>query len=226
MKEQSKWTHSLRPLGLVLSLLLTLGLAACGKNAGKTTGPTAKSSDCSACESALAEKSERIKRLDQAIARRKALQDELNTKLAGLVSAGKVKVRWRRGLLIIELPNQLLFALGKADLSPEGRQMITEVAQHVKGITDRRFLVAGHTDNIPVKKKNSTFKSNWELSLMRASTVLQTMLDAGVPPGTIGAAGFGEHDPVSANDDEASRAQNRRTEIVLIPNLEGLLSVE
>ena len=226
MKKPSYWTYNLRPFGLVLSLLFTLGLMACGKNAGKTTGPTTTASDCSACESALAEKSARIQRLDQAIARRKALQDELNSKLAKLVSAGKVKVRWRRGLLIVELPNQLLFGLGKADLSPEGRETITEVAQHLKDITDRRFLIAGHTDNIPVKKKNSTFKSNWELSLMRASTVLQTMLDAGVPPGVIGAAGFGEHDPIATNDDDGSRAQNRRTEIVIIPNLEGLLSVE
>jgi len=78
--------------------------------------------------------------------------------------------------------------------------------------------VAGHTDNVPVKR-GGRFDSNWELSTARATTVVELMVREGVPPDQLAAAGFGEHDPIASNETPEGRQQNRRLEIMLMPKL-------
>src|SRR5262249_49992540 len=92
------------------------------------------------------------------------------------------------------------------------------------GLQDRHFLVAGHTDNVPIR--SGRWKSNWELSTARAIEVTLFLIAHGMKPQVLAAAGYGEFDPVSANDTAQNRAQNRRIEIVLQPNLSDLPSLE
>jgi len=145
-------------------------------------------------------------------------------KLKSMIDAGQLKVVIREGRMLIALPNDVLFDSGKTDLKPEAKTNLATVAQVLSGISDRHFLVAGHTDNVPIH--TSRFASNWELSTQRAVEVTRLLVDKGMRPEVLAAAGYGEFDPVAPNDSPEHRALNRRIEIVLQPNLAELPSLE
>lgn len=134
-----------------------------------------------------------------------------------LIDAGKLKVKVARGRMIVELPSDVLFGSGSIDLSEAGKTSISEVGAIFVTIKDREFQIEGHTDNQPIK--TARFPSNWELAAGRAIAVSQILIKAGLPPERVSAASFGEFRPVAANDKPESRAQNRRIEIVLVPDL-------
>ncbi|HWU86883.1 MAG TPA: OmpA family protein, partial [Kofleriaceae bacterium] len=100
---------------------------------------------------------------------------------------------------------------------------LSEVVKILMQFKDRRFVVAGHTDNQPIK--TAEFKNNWYLSTARANSVVQFMIKQKFPAKNLAAAGYGEFDPVAKNDTETTREQNRRIEIILVPNLEELPSL-
>jgi chemotaxis protein MotB len=87
---------------------------------------------------------------------------------------------------------------------------------------DRSFLIAGHTDNTPVKADATAYHSNWELSVLRATNAVAFLQQAGVPPTQLGAAGSGEHMPDATNDNEKGRKENRRLEIIVMPKLDEI----
>jgi chemotaxis protein MotB len=97
------------------------------------------------------------------------------------------------------------------------------VAVIFRSIGDRKFQVAGDTDNVPIHTER--FPSNWELSTARAVEVVRYLIAQGVRPDVLSAAGYGEFDPVASNDDASSRARNRRIEITLQPNIDELVAV-
>ena len=99
---------------------------------------------------------------DKRLAAFKALGD----KLRKMIDAGKLEVTVRRGRMIVKLPAEVLFASGSAQLSPEGHRAATRSRRALQQFSDRRFMVAGHTDNVPIGPSN--YKSNWELSTARA----------------------------------------------------------
>jgi chemotaxis protein MotB len=144
----------------------------------------------------------------------------LTAKFQKMIDSGKLKIGFRNGLMIVKLPAGILFASGKADLSEEGGVTVTEVGAVLKDLTNRRFLIAGHTDNVPLKR--GKFKDNWELSTARALVVSRWLVEQGMNPKAIAAAGYSEFDPVADNANEAGRQENRRIEIVLMPNIEEL----
>jgi chemotaxis protein MotB len=145
-------------------------------------------------------------------------------KLRSMVDSGKIKVTIRNGRMLLALPNDVLFDSGKTALKADGKEAIAKVAQVLATIGDRHFLVGGHTDNVPIK--NAKFRSNWELSTARAVEVVQLLLTGGMKPQVLGAAGYAESDPVVANDTPEHKAQNRRIEIVLEPNLSDLPNLD
>lgn len=130
------------------------------------------------------------------------------------------------GRLVVQLPNSILFDFGKAELKPEGKEALDKVADVLRQTPKRNFLLAGHTDNIPVGKKNPKFKSNWELSMRRSLAVMEYLVTSGIDPALLGAAGYGEHHPVSDNGTEEGRARNRRTEIIVMPTLNEIPKME
>jgi chemotaxis protein MotB len=170
------------------------------------------------------------KRLEEARRQKAAAEAQAATfrnlvaKLRSMIDAGQLKVTIRNGRMLIVLPNDVLFDSGRIDLKAAGKTTLTQVAQVLAGITDRRFLVAGHTDNVPIK--TARFPSNWELSTGRAVEVAKLLVGSGMRPEAVGAAGYAEFAPVSANDTIESRAQNRRIEIILEPNLSDLPNLE
>jgi chemotaxis protein MotB len=170
-------------------------------------------------EAELAELRRQKEAAEKRIAAYKALQD----KFRALVDTGKLQVVFRNGQMTLKLPSGILFPSGSADLSKGGQQALTEVTAVLMQFKDRRFLVAGHTDNQPIRTK--LFPNNWFLSTARANSVVQHMIKEGFPAKNLAAAGYAEFDPVSPNDTDPGREQNRRIEIILVPNLEELPSL-
>ncbi len=155
------------------------------------------------------------------IAERRAAQyRKLNEKFASMVASGKLTVKIRGGKMVIQLDNAILFDPGKVKLRKAGQEALVEIAKILQDFSDRQFLVAGHTDNVPVSGKK--FGSNWALSTARAVEVVSFLQTNGVDPKAMAAAGYGEHDPVAPNDTAESRTLNRRIEIILMPNLDEL----
>jgi chemotaxis protein MotB len=145
-------------------------------------------------------------------------------KLRSMIDSGQLKVAIRDGRMIIQLPNDVLFDSGKTAIKTDGQTALTKVAQALSTIPDRHFIVAGHTDNVPIH--TSRFPSNWELSTRRAVEVTEYLVSNGMKPGVLAAAGYGEYDPIAANDSPDHMAQNRRIEIVLEPNIADLPSMD
>ncbi len=141
-------------------------------------------------------------------------------KFKALIEGGKLKVKIKGGKMMLELPSAILFESGKADLSEMGKATLSEVAAVLVDIPDREFQVAGHTDNVPIK--SNKFPSNWELSTARAVEVVKFLQAMGVQPTSLSAAGYAEYKPSVGNDTEDGKAQNRRIEIILMPNLDEL----
>ncbi|ACY19166.1 OmpA/MotB family protein [Haliangium ochraceum] len=151
---------------------------------------------------------------------------QLYDRFQALVDTGKLQVDFRNGQMVLKLPSEVLFPSGRAKLSDKGQEALSEVLNILMEFKDRRFLVAGHTD--AVKIRGGRFKDNWDLSTARAVSVVDYMVEAGFDPNNLGAAGYGEFDPVAPNDTAENRALNRRIEIILVPDLSELpnLTVE
>jgi len=137
-----------------------------------------------------------------------------------MIASGKLRVRIVRGRMVVELSENILFDSGRADLKTEGQAALTEVASVLASIQDRDFQIAGHTDNIPIK--SARFPSNWHLSTARALTVTTYLAEHGVTAARLSAAGYADTQPAASNDTPDGRQQNRRIEIVLMPNLDEL----
>jgi chemotaxis protein MotB len=142
----------------------------------------------------------------------------LTARFQKMIDSGKIQVAFRNGQMIMKLPSGILFASGKADLSKDGQTTLAEVGGVLKEFSDRKFLIAGHTDNVPLPA-HGRFKDNWELSTARALTVARSLVKEGVTQQSLGAAGYAEFDPVATNESEEGRQENRRIEIVVVPNI-------
>jgi chemotaxis protein MotB len=167
---------------------------------------------------------EELRRQKAAAEARAATFRGLVEKLRSMIDSGQLKVSIRNGRMLIVLPNDVLFDSGRTDLRVAGQATLKQVALVLAGIADRRFLVAGHTDNVPIH--TARFPSNWELSTARAVEVAKLLIAGGMKAEGLGAAGYAEFDPVGTNGTPEGRALNRRIEIILEPNLSDLPSLD
>lgn len=148
----------------------------------------------------------------------------LIARFRSLIDAGKLKVKIVEGRMVVVLATDILFGSGSASLSKDGKAAIAEVGQVLATIPKRGFQVEGHTDNVPIG--TAQYPSNWELAAARSITVLKSMIDAGLPAERISAASFGDTRPVASNDSKETKAQNRRIEIIIVPDLSQLPGFE
>jgi chemotaxis protein MotB len=178
---------------------------------------------------ALDEYKARAAQLERIKQRFEALRD----KLKKLTELG-LKVEIRRNRMVIRLPGDVLFASGQDKLRPEGQKVLDAVAEVIRKdaqLSARYFQVAGHTDDKPLL--GGRFGDNWGLSVMRAREVLVYLIapidpkkgGGGLSPTRLHAAGYGETDPVVKNDTDEGRQQNRRVELVLMPDVEEMLDL-
>jgi chemotaxis protein MotB len=141
-----------------------------------------------------------------------------SSKLASLIEMGRLTIKIRNGQVVINLPADVLFPSGRATLTEKGMASLSEVVKVLYAYKDRRFIVAGHTDNRKIAPGNS-FPDNWILSQTRALNVVQYMVEQGFQPTSLAAAGYAENDPVADNSTAEGRAKNRRIEVILVPDL-------
>jgi chemotaxis protein MotB len=167
---------------------------------------------------------EELRKQREAAEMRLATFRKLIQRFQSMIDAGQLKVIARNGRMLISMPDNVLFDSGKTELKPGGVTALGKVAEVLVSIADRNFVVAGHTDDVPIHTPR--FPSNWELSTARAVDVVNFLVAHGMKAQSLSAAGYGEFDPVATNDSPEHRALNRRIEIVLQPNLAELPSFE
>lgn len=155
--------------------------------------------------------------------RAKAFRD-LVAKFKAMMDSGKLQVEIRNGLMLVKLPDNILFDPGKAELKKEGQEAMAQVTKILIDVEGRKFQVAGHTDNRPIK--SGRYRSNWDLSTARALTVVELMIKEGMDARRLSAAGYADSLPVDNNDTDDGRRKNRRIEIVLVPNIEDLPAMD
>ena len=163
-----------------------------------------------------------LSKIEAETKRRNEIYAQFVNRLQSMIDGGKLTVNIDAGRIVINLPNNVLFKTGSANLNPEGQEALTQIGGVLTQFSDRRFQIEGHSDNVPIK--SSRFPSNWELSTARALSVVHLLTEMGVNPANISAAGFGEFRPRADNEDEDGRKLNRRIEIVMLPNLDILSS--
>ncbi|HVK73912.1 MAG TPA: OmpA family protein [Kofleriaceae bacterium] len=169
-----------------------------------------------ATEADLAE----LKAMREADQQRLAAFQALQDRFKSLVDAGDLEVVFRRGQMRLKLPSGVLFPSGNADLSDKGQKTLAKVATVLMEFKDKRFLVAGYTDNVPIATEQ--FKNNWYLSSARAVTVVEFLIAQGFPADQLAAAGYADKDPVASNKTKKGRQRNRRIEIIVVPDLSEL----
>jgi chemotaxis protein MotB len=166
---------------------------------------------------------EELRRAQAASESRAALFREIALRLKRMLDAGELEIVLRSGRMVLVLPNDVLFDSGKSELKSYGKQTLAAVGEVLGSLKDRRFQVAGHTDDDPIRY--SGFPTNWELSSARALAVVHVLIKSGMRPETLSAAGYGQFDPVQPNDSAKNKARNRRTEITLQPNIDELVAL-
>lgn len=136
--------------------------------------------------------------------------------MAPLVKEGKVRVTQSRRGVSIEINANVLFAEGQAVLEPQSLTVLRAVAQHLSK-EPFNLEITGHTDNIPIR--NSVFASNWELSAMRATSVVRLLAESGIAPARLFAIGREASQPIASNQTPEGRARNRRVELMILSGL-------
>jgi chemotaxis protein MotB len=193
---------------------LSADLEAANKKISEMIGDSSKlKSSIQEMQTALNALNEQKRQTDARIAEYKKLLSSFQA----LIDAGKLKVKVVNGRMIVELPSDVLFASGSIDLSEAGKLSISEIGSILASMGDRQFQVEGHTDDQPIK--TARFPSNWWLASGRAIAVAEILIKAGLPTTAVSAASFGEFRPITSNSAPQGRAQNRRIEIVLVPDL-------
>lgn len=163
-----------------------------------------------------------IQDLQSAMARKDSLNLALVMNLKGAIGNLKdedINIKVDKGVVYIDISDKLLFKSGKYDVTPEAKIVLGKVAAVLKGQPEIEFLVEGHTDAVPYR--NSLLLDNWDLSVKRATSVVRILQNQyGLDPARMTAAGRGEYNPIAANSASGSNAANRRTRIVILPQLD------
>lgn len=168
-----------------------------------------------------------IKRLVDAKSKSDSLNIALTNKLTRTLSNDELKdvdVKVLKGVVYISLADNMLFKSGSYEISPRAQETLDKIAKIIKDYSDYDVLVEGNTDNVPISKTN--IRNNWDLSALRASSVVQYLQNnCGINPARLSASGRGEYNTIADNDTELGRARNRRTEIIITPKLDQFLEL-
>ena len=170
----------------------------------------------------IKEKDLTIRNLRDAVTRRDSINLALVQSLKGVLGNlddEDITIQVDKGVVYVSISDKMLFSSGSYNVTPRAREVLGKVAKVVNNKPDFEFMVEGHTDNVPIK--NNCIRNNWDLSVLRATAVVNILQsDFGVAPSRMTAAGRGEYVPVTSNATPEGRAINRRTRIVVLPKLD------
>lgn len=135
-----------------------------------------------------------------------------------------VDVQVLKGVVYISLADNMLYKSGSYEISPAANETLSKIAKIIKDYRDYDVLIEGNTDNVPINKPN--IRNNWDLSTLRASSVVQALQNQhGVDPKRLTAGGRGEYNPIASNNTEEGKARNRRTQIIITPKLDQFMEL-
>lgn len=168
-----------------------------------------------------------IKQLVDAKSKSDSLNIALTNKLTRSLSTDELKevdVKVLKGVVYISLADNMLFKTGSYEINSRAMETLSKIAKIIKDYKDYDVLVEGNTDNVPISRPN--IRNNWDLSALRASSVVQVLQnDFGIKPSRLTAGGRGEYNPVADNDSDLGRSKNRRTEIIITPKLDQFMDL-
>jgi len=163
-----------------------------------------------------------IQTLQESMARKDSLNMALVMNLKGAIGNMEdedINIKVDKGVVYIDISDKLLFKSGRYEVTPKAMEVLGKVAQVLKAQPDMEYMVEGHTDNVAYK--NGLLVDNWDLSVKRATTVVRLLQTKyGLDPSKMAASGRGEYKPIADNADKNNRALNRRTRIVILPQLD------
>lgn len=168
-----------------------------------------------------------IKQLIAAKDRSDSLNMVLTNNLTRSLSRDELKdvdVKVLKGVVYISLADNMLYRSGSYEISDKAMETLSKIAKIIKDYKDYDVMVEGNTDNVPINRTN--IRNNWDLSALRASSVVQVLQNKfGIDPARLSAAGRGEYRPIADNTTESGRQRNRRTEIIITPNLDQFMDL-
>jgi len=176
----------------------------------------------------LADREKKVRELEQVLAAKEKAVQDLKNKISNALlnfKDGGISVNVKNGKVYVSLAEQLLFGSGSIVVDSKGVTALQQLAKAIKDQRDINILVEGHTDNVPVSKKSQYMQDNWDLSVMRATSITKILTKAGVSSSQITPSGRGEFSPLAANDTAPNKQKNRRTEIIITPNLDELFKI-
>jgi len=176
----------------------------------------------------LEEREKIVSELEKILAEKEQAVNELKNKVSNALLNFKendLTVEVRNGKVYVSLSEQLLFKSGSIEVDPKGVSALQQLASALKDSPDINVMVEGHTDNVPISRKSQYMNDNWDLSVLRATSIVKILTNAGVSPGQVTATGKGEYSPVVENDSNENKQKNRRTEIILTPKLDELFKI-
>ncbi len=162
-----------------------------------------------------------IQRKDSAV---QAMKNSVSQALLAF-EGSDLNVEVKNGKVYVSLASKLLFKTGSVQVDSKGEDAISKLGSVVKDQTDFEIMVEGHTDDVPISKSSKYLQDNWDLSVLRATAVTRILRKSGVQPERITASGRGPFHPVDTGKTPEAKQKNRRTEIILTPNLDELYEV-
>ena len=161
----------------------------------------------------------------------KSKSDSLNVMLTNNLTRSlsreelkEVDVKVLKGVVYISLADNMLYKSGSYEINERAGETLSKIAKIITDYKDYEVLVEGNTDNVPISRTN--IRNNWDLSALRASSVVQELQNKyGVDPKRLSAAGRGEYNPITDNDSELGKQRNRRTQIIVTPRLDQFLEL-
>lgn len=168
-----------------------------------------------------------IKQLVDAKSKSDSLNQALTNKLTRSLSKQEmndVDVQVLKGVVYISLADNMLYKSGSYEIGDRAGETLSKIAKIITDYKDYDVLVEGNTDNVPISQKN--IRNNWDLSALRASSVVQALqTQYGVDPKRLSAAGRGEYNPVASNNTAVGKQRNRRTQIIITPKLDQFMDL-
>lgn len=176
----------------------------------------------------LDERESKVNELEDILAKKDAAVQGLKKKITDALlnfEENDLTVTVKNGKVYVSLAEQLLFGSGSTIIDRQGSSALKQLASAIKDQKDINIMVEGHTDDVPISKTSQYLKDNWDLSTLRATSIVRILTEAGIGSDRITASGRGEFFPVSANDTAEGRQKNRRTEIIITPNLDEIFEI-
>lgn len=174
----------------------------------------------------LKEREQKVNELERVLAKKDSLNAALKERISKALLSfdeSELSVEIKDGKIYVSLAEKLLFGSGSTEIDEKGKKALDKLAEVLTKQTKTDVLVEGHTDSLAIN--TNCIEDNWDLSVLRATSIVRIMIDNGVKPERLIPSGRSKYVPVATNDTKEGRRKNRRTEIILAPKLDQIYNV-